>query len=466
MSYNIVQKIWGFFSILRDDGITYHEYVTELTYILFLKMVKEKNMESGIKIPEKYKWDNLVKLEGVELLDTYREALLELSRIGGDLQEIYVNAKTAIDEPKNIKKLFTEIDKLDWYSVEREHLGDLYEGLLEKNASEKKSGAGQYFTPRPLINVMVRRMKPKFGERIYDPACGTLGFLISADSYIRKYKDFEALTDYEMDFWKNEMYNGFELVQDTRRLAIMNALLHNLYAKILLGDALSEKGKEITKVNVILSNPPFGTKSGGERATRDDLIFETSNKQLNFLQVIYNSLDRDGDSRAAVVLPDNVLFEDGIGKEIRKDLLQKCNVHTILRLPTGIFYAQGVKTNVIFFTKGKKDLDNTKDVWFYDLRTNMKNFGKTSPLKEEHFEEFEKTYEFSDKEKDKVERWTKFSIEDIEKKGYSLDLGLIKDDSVIDYEDLPDPVESANDVIGKLGEVMGLLREVVGELEK
>ena len=463
MSYDIVQKLWNLCNVLRDDGVSYHQYVNELTYILFLKMANEKGIEENI--PKEYRWGNLVELSGEPLYNKYKEALLALSQIGGDIGDIYNNAQTSIAEPKNIKKIFTEMDKLDWFSQDREHLGDLYEGLLEKNAGEKKSGAGQYFTPRPLVNVMVRLMKPEMNDRICDPACGTLGFLISADNYLREKKPVETWKDEEYEFLANEKYDACELVVDTRRLGIMNAMLHNMKVNVVLGDALSETGKVLENYDLILSNPPFGTKKGGEKATRDDLTHTTSNKQLNFLQVIYNSLKNTGTARAAVVLPDNVLFEDGVGKEIRKDLLNKCNLHTILRLPTGIFYAQGVKTNVLFFTKGISDKENTKEVWYYDLRTNMKNFGKTNPLKEEHFEEFENSFNVSDSEKDKIERWTKYSIEEIEKKGFSLDLGLIKDDSVIDYEDLPDPVESVKNNLNKLREIKSLFEEIMIELK-
>lgn len=223
---------------------------------------------------------------------------------------------------------------------------------------------------------------------------------------------------------------------------MMNALLHGIEGNFLQGDTLSEFGKQFSHFDIILSNPPFGTKKGGERATRDDLVYATSNKQLNFLEVIYRSLNVTGKARAAVVVPDNVLFEGGVGKEIRQDLLNKCNVHTILRLPTGIFYSQGVKTNVLFFTRGTSDTNNTKEIWYYDLRTNMPSFGKTSPLSKEHFEEFERSFEKRE-EKETLERWTLVSMEEIVKKEYSLDLGLIKDESVIDSENLPNPIVTA-----------------------
>lgn len=462
---NIVQKLWNLCNVLRDDGITYHEYVTELTYILFLKMAQERDIEDQIGIPQNYKWEELVKLDGVELTKNYKQALLDFSNKQGKLGVIYHNAATKIEEPKNLKKIFHEINKLDWHSVDRDDMGDLYEGLLKRNADEKKSGAGQYFTPRVLIDSIVKLVDPQLGERIFDPAGGTLGFLISASQHMKKNNDnYDNLTDEEWEFQNKEAFSACELVTDTHRLAMMNALLHGMEGKIELGDTLSEKGKSMKNYDVILSNPPFGTKKGGERATRDDLTYETANKQLNFLQVIYNSLRKTGKARAAVILPDNVLFEGGTGADVRRDLMNKCNLHTILRLPTGIFYAAGVKTNILFFDRGISDRDNTKEICFYDLRTNLPNFNKGNPLRGSHFEEFENSYNKSDEEKEKMERWTKYSIQDIEKKDYSLDMGLIRDDSQIDHEDLPNPIESAEDAISKLEEAMDLLQGVIKEL--
>ena len=461
----IVQKLWNLCNVLRDDGITYHEYVTELTYILFLKMVAEQDNEESVGIPEEYCWNNLVKLDGLELKNTYQKALIDLGQKENNLAIIYRNAKTNIEEPANLKKIFSEIDKMDWYSVDKEDFGDLYEGLLEKNASEKKSGAGQYFTPRVLIDTIVKVTKPQLRERICDPASGTLGFIISANRYIKeKNDDYYGISEEDYAFQKKEAFSACELVPDTHRLGIMNALLHGVEGNFLQGDTLSATGTQLKNFDLILSNPPFGTKKGGERATRDDLVFSSSNKQLNFLEIIYRSLNLTGKARAGVILPDNVLFEGGIGKDIRQDLLNKCNVHTILRLPTGIFYAQGVKTNVLFFDRAKTDIGNTKDIWFYDLRTNMPNFGKTTPLTEKYFEEFISTYE-NDEEKEKLERWTKISIDEIIKKDYSLDLGLIKDESLLDVETLPNPILNTNETIEKLEEAIDLLKSVVNELK-
>lgn len=460
----IVSKLWNLCNVLRDDGITYHQYVTELTYILFLKMAKETGAED--KLPTEYRWDKLACKSGIELRDFYKELLNHLGEDAtGIVQQIYQGSSTNIEEPKNLEKIITTIDGLDWYSAKEEGLGNLYEGLLEKNASEKKSGAGQYFTPRVLIDIMVKLMDPKAGEKCNDPAAGTFGFMIAADNYLKGKTDnyFDLDTDLA-EFQRTEAFTGCELVHETHRLALMNAMLHDIEGKIYLGDTLSNVGKQMNNIDVVLSNPPFGTKKGGERTTRDDLTFMTSNKQLNFLQHIYRSLKCDGKARAAVVLPDNVLFQEGDGTKIREDLMDKCNLHTILRLPTGIFYAQGVKTNVLFFTKGKTDKENTKDIWFYDLRTNMKNFNKGNQLKESHFEEFMKAYTSENREEVKDERWNKFTREQVKEKNDNLDLGLIKDDSILDYEDLPDPIESAEEAVAKLEEATDLLMSVIKEL--
>lgn len=460
----IVAKLWNLCNVLRDDGITYHQYVTELTYILFLKMAKETGTDKAI--PEAYRWDQLVKKQGTELKKFYNALLTHLGdECTGRIREIYSSSKSNIDEPKNLEKIITSIDALDWYSAKEEGLGDLYEGLLEKNANEKKSGAGQYFTPRVLINVMTKLIDPKAGERCNDPACGTFGFMIAADHHIKDQTDnlFDLSLE-EQEFQKKEAFTGCELVHDAHRLALMNAMLHDIEGKILLADTLTNQGKVMKDFDVVLTNPPFGTKKGGERATRDDLTYPTSNKQLNFLQHIYRSLRPNDKARAAVILPDNVLFADGDGAAIRADLMDKCNLHTILRLPTGIFYAQGVKTNILFFTRGTTEKNNTKEVWFYDLRTNMQNFGKTNALKEEHFEDFIKAYTAGDRTKVQDERFSCFTREQIQEKNNSLDLGLIRDDSILDYEDLQDPIESGEEIIAKLEEAVDLIQSVVREL--
>ncbi len=458
----IVSKLWNLCNVLRDDGITYHQYVTELTYILFLKMAKETGAEKNV--PKDYHWDVLRSKEGMELKRFYEELLQALGEnCTGRVQEIYQGARSNIEEPANLKKIITNIDELDWYSAKEEGLGNLYEGLLEKNANEKKSGAGQYFTPRVLIDVMTELIAPQPGERCNDPACGTFGFMIAADRYVKEHtNDWMDLTEEEAEFEQKEAFTGAELVHETHRLALMNAMLHDIEGKIYLCDTLSNQGKVLHGFDVVLTNPPFGTKKGGERANRDDFTYQTSNKQLNFLQHIYRSLKADGKARAAVVLPDNVLFADGEGERIRADLMEKCRLHTVLRLPTGIFYAQGVKTNVLFFTRGIADQNNTDEVWFYDLRTNMPSFGKTNPLKYDHFKDFIAAYTAQDRHAVQDERWTAFTREEL---GTTLDKGLIRDDSVLNYEDLPDPIESGEECITQLEEAVDLLKSVVKELK-
>lgn len=465
----IVAKLWNLCNVLRDDGITYQDYVTELTYILFLKMMNETGREE--QLPQGYRWEDLTSKSGIALKKYYKELLDELGENGtGRIREIYQGAASNIDEPKNLEKIISSIDELDWYSAREEGLGDLYEGLLEKNANEKKSGAGQYFTPRVLIDVMTRLIAPQPGELCNDPAAGTFGFMIAADAYVKSQTDdyFDLSAD-EEKFQREEAFTGRELVHDTHRLALMNAMLHGIEGKIELGDTLSPAGACNQVYDVVLTNPPFGTKKGGERATRDDLTYVTSNKQLNFLQHIYRSLKKGG--RAAVVLPDNVLFEDGIGDQIRCDLMDKCRLHTVLRLPTGIFYAQGVKTNVLFFERGKTDKGNTAEVWYYDLRTNMRSFGKTHPLAHEDFAGFEAAYTAEDRHAMQDERWQVFTRDEIRKRDSAgnetnnLDIGLIRDASIVDYDDLPDPVESAEEAVSKLEDAISLLNDVISELK-
>jgi type I restriction enzyme M protein len=468
----IVQKLWNLCNVLRDDGITYHQYVTELTYILFLKMAKEANAEA--KIPEGYRWNDLASKKGVALHQFYRELLLELGKKGkNSIQQIYVNAHTNIDEPKNLEKIVKAINDLDWFSAREEGLGDLYEGLLEKNANEKKSGAGQYFTPRPLINAIVKVLQPQLGERCGDPACGTFGFMIAADQYLRGQTDnyFDLNTE-QQEFQSRQAFTGIELVPDTHRLALMNAMLHGIEGKIIQADALSTNGKAFRDYDVVLTNPPFGTKRGGERPTRDDLTYPTSNKQLNFLQAIYRALKSNGKARAAVILPDNVLFAEGDGQKIRSDLMDKCDLHTILRLPTGIFYAQGVKTNVLFFTRGKKDKDNTEEVWVYDLRTNMPSFGKRNPVALEHFKDFIDAYgedpygKAKRKNQGEAGRFRRFSREQIAKSNDSLDISWLQDESIAHGDDLPDPAEIADEILVKLSIATDEMQELARLLEE
>jgi len=475
---DIVAKLWNLCHVLRDDGITYHQYVTELTWLLFLKMAKETETEG--QLPKGYRWDDLTGLDGLPLLTFYRQLLLHLGTASGPkgpskrVQAIFANAATSMKEPRNLKKLVTDIDALDWYSAKSEGLGDLYEGLLEKNASEKKSGAGQYFTPRPLIDAMVQVVQPQPRERVQDPASGTAGFLIAADRYIKAHSsDLFDLDEATARFQRKEAFYGIELVPDTHRLALMNLLLHGIESDLVLGDALSNVGKDLPRANVILTNPPFGTKKGGGLPTRDDFTFQTSNKQLAFLQHIYRGLEPGG--RAAVVLPDNVLFEENVGSKIREDLMEKCDLHTILRLPTGIFYAQGVKTNVLFFTRGEhgKDRGQTKAVWVYDMRANMPSFGKRTPLTLEHFEPFIKAFGRDplgkSKRNDEGEegRFRKLTREEIRKRGDNLDISWLKDENSTSSDDLGDPEEIATEIMTKLqlamDEIESLQRVLRGE---
>ena len=463
---DIVQRLWNLCHVLRDDGITYHQYVTELTFLLFLKMLKETEAES--RLPPGYCWSDLEKKTGVEQLTFYRTMLIKLGTVGtGAVLDIFANASTSLKEPRNLNKVIAAIDELSWYDARADGFGDLYEGLLEKNASEKKSGAGQYFTPRPLIDCMVELVKPQAGEVVQDPAAGTAGFLIAADRYIKQHTNGHAtLKVREQQFQVTQAFVGLELVPETHRLALMNLMLHDIEGKLERGDTLSATGEGLAKADVMLTNPPFGTKKGGGAATRGDFTYPTSNKQLAFLQHIYRGLEAGG--RAAVVLPDNVLFEENTGAQIRADLMNKCDLHTILRLPTGIFYAQGVKTNVLFFTKGPagKEKGNTKAVWIYDMRANMPSFGKRTPFTREHFADFEKAYGpdplGKSRRKDLGEegRFRKYTRAEIKDRGDNLDISWLKDDSAQDADDLPEPEDIAAEILEKLriatSEMVGL----------
>ncbi|MBE9008900.1 N-6 DNA methylase [Pseudanabaenaceae cyanobacterium LEGE 13415] len=451
---DIVQKLWNLCHVLRDDGITYLQYVTELTYLLFLKMMQET--ENDHQLPNGYRWADLVSKDGVEQLEFYRSLLLHLGskEASKRVQSIFTNAQTALKQPRILKKLVQSIDELDWYSAKQEGLGDLYEGLLEKNASEKKSGAGQYFTPRPLIDSMVALIQPQAGELVQDPAAGTGGFLIAADRFIKQQTgDLYDLTEEMYDFQRQQAFYGIELVQDAHRLLLMNLMLHGIEGEVSLGDTLSSDGQKLKRANVILTNPPFGTKKGGGLPSRDDFTYATSNKQLAFLQHIYRSLKSEG--RAAVVLPDNVLFEDGQGRSIRADLMDKCNLHTILRLPTGIFYAQGVKTNVLFFQRGKTEKGNTEHVWIYDMRSNMPSFGKRIPLTREHFREFEQCYGtdpngLSERvDQGETGRFRCFTREAIAKRGDNLDISWLRDES-LQSDELQEPEVIAAEILERL----------------
>lgn len=454
----IVQKLWNLCKVLWHGGVTYHQYVNELTYVLFLKMAEETGTEN--QIPEGYRWKKLCTLNGLEQLTFYRKLLIDLGSQGSPLvQAIFANASTIITKPATLGPLVSSIDELDWYSAREEGLGDLYEGLLEKNATESKRGAGQYFTPRPLIECMVDLMQPQHGEVIQDPAAGTGGFLINADRYIKKHTDdLFTLKASEQDFQRRKAFQGMELVQDVHRLCLMNLMLHGIEGPVQLGNTLGPAGAGMSKADLVLTNPPFGSQ-GGEAGSRDDFTYPTNNRQLAFLQHIYRGLKPGG--RAAVVLPDNVLFEDNTGQKIRTDLMNKCNLHTVLRLPTGIFYAQGVKTNVLFFQRGATDTDNTKEVWFYDLRTNMPSFGKTRPLTRQHFAEFETCYGADANgtcqriDLGEESRFRCFSREEIAKRGDNLDITWLRDEGAVNSDELPEPEVLAAQIMERLEFALG-----------
>src|ERR1700761_1394412 len=456
---DIVAKLWNLCNVLRDDGITYTDYVTELTFLLFLKMLAETGHEE--RLPKEHRWARLLKKEGLDLLEYYRQMLLDLGNPKKTKDQvvlaIFTDAQTKLRKPTNLEALTRAIDKLDWFSAREEGLGNLYEGLLEKNANEKKSGAGQYFTPRPLIDCMVRLMKPQPGEIVQDPAAGTGGFLVAADRFIKDATDdLYTLKESEAFFQRRNAFIGIELVPDTHRLCLMNLMLHGIESMVDGGDTLSADGERIGKADLILTNPPFGTKKGGGRPTRTDfsITADTSNKQLAFVEHIVRALKPGG--RAAVVVPDNVLFEDGVGRRLRSWMMELCDVHTILRLPTGIFYAQGVKTNVLFFCRGRKDKANTKGVWVYDMRANMDAFGKTKPLTGADFQPYEKAFGKDPlgkaKRKDEGEggRLRLYSRKQIAERNDNLDVAWLRDTSNDPEDEMTEPDELAGAIITHL----------------
>jgi len=469
---DIVAKLWGLCNVLRDDGVTYNEYVTELTYLLFLKMLEETGKEE--RLPAGWRWGPLAKCEGMEQLDYYKAMLLELGKAKDALvSAIFIDAQTRLRKPTNLKALTSNIDQLDWFSAREEGLGNLYEGLLEKNAADKKSGAGQYFTPRPLIDCIVRLMQPQPGEVIQDPAGGTGGFLVAADRYIKDHTDdLYTLTEQQAFFQRHNAFSGAELVPDTHRLSMMNLLLHGIEGGMKNIDTLSPDGEALPKANLILTNPPFGTKKGGGRPTRSDfsITADTSNKQLAFVEHIVRALAPGG--RAAVVIPDNVLFEDNTGRRLRTWLMDLCDLHTILRLPTGIFYAQGVKTNVLFFRRGKSDKGNTKAVWVYDMRANMPAFGKTRPLNLADFADFEAAYgadpngKSARQDQGEDSRWRKFDRAAITDRNDKLDISWLRDTEIEAEEALTEPEDIAAAIIGHLKVALEEIETLSEELEQ
>ena len=462
---DIVNKLWGFCHTLRHDGIDYGDYIEQLTYLLFLKMAHEK----GALVPKGYDWGALKKHSGTALTDHYSDTLRKLREAGGLLGDIFAQSESRFSNPVNLKKVINLIDEEDWSALDVDVKGAAFEGLLERAASEGKKGAGQYFTPRPLIRSIVKVMKPdprvapEFS--ICDPACGTGGFLLTAYDWL-KHETKGAFDRKDVKRIKHRTYYGQDLVPRPRRLALMNLYLHGLEPTIYLGDSLYEPAKA-ERYDAILTNPPFGTKGANQAPDRDDFTIETSNKQLNFVQHVLTVLKPGG--RAAMVLPDNVLFEDKAG-EVFEILMKDCNVHTVLRLPRGTFtpYSQGVKANVVFFQKGLP----TENVWIFDARSNVPGITKKDrPLTHEHFKEFESCYgsdpNGQSKRKDlgNEGRFRKFHITDVKERGYKLDITWLKDESVEDSDDLPEPQELANETISGLEEVVVDLRKILSLLD-
>jgi len=463
---DVVNKLWGFCNTLRHDGIDYGDYIEQITYLLFLKMSEEK----GINIPEKYNWESLKEKAGQELIDHYTDILRNLRDEKGMLGDIFTSARNAFNNPVNLKKLLNLVDEEEWTAMDVDVKGAAFEGLLEKSASEGKKGAGQYFTPRPLIQSIVNVMKPDPRATrdftLCDPACGTGGFLVCAYEWLMQLTK-GALDRDIIKRIKNNTYFGKELVARPRRLALMNMYLHGVEPKIYLGDTIYESPSG-ESFDCILTNPPFGTKGANQAPNRDDFTIETSNKQLNFVQHVVNTLKPGG--RAAIVLPDNCLFED-IAGEIFKIVMQDCNLHTVMRLPRGTFtpYSQGVKANVIFLQKGLP----TENVWIYDNRSNIEGITKKDrPLTLQHFEDFEKCYgtdpngqSARNEASSSDDRWKKFHISDIKARNYKLDITWLKDDALEDSEDIPEPQVLAAEAITELEAVIDDLQDILALIE-
>lgn len=459
---DIVNKLWGMCHTMRHDGIDYGDYIEQLTYLLFLKMADEK----GVNVPKGCDWKTLKTLSGTKLTDHYQEMMKTLRESDGLLGDIFTQAMPRFNNPVNMAKVINLIDEEEWSAMDIDVKGQAFEGLLEKAASEGKKGAGQYFTPRVLIQSIVRLMKPDprgaAEFKIFDPACGTGGFLVVAFEWLMKLtggaferKDFKKI--------KKETYYGQDLVPRPRRLALMNLFLHGIEPVIYLGDAIYETDRG-EKYDCILTNPPFGTKGANQAPDRDDFTIETSNKQLNFIQHVLTILKPGG--RAAMVLPDNVLFEDKAG-EVFKILMQDCNLHTILRLPRGTFtpYSQGVKANVIFFQKGLP----TENIWIFDARSNVEGVTKKDrPLTAKYFEEFEKCYGSNPNgttKRKEVDRFKKFTIDEIKERDYKLDLTWIKDETIEDSSELPEPDVLVSEAITELEAVVDDLKDILEQME-
>jgi len=465
---DIVNKLWGFCHTLRHDGIDYGDYIEQLTYLLFLKMADEKGIDIPVIGEKSYDWNSLKALSGVALTDHYGELLRVLRESKGILGDIFAQSMPRFNNPVNLKRLITMIDEEEWTELDVDVKAAAFEGLLEKAASEGKKGAGQYFTPRPLIQSIVRVMKPDPRVsphfKICDPACGTGGFVIAAYQWLME-ETGGALDRKDYARIRTKTYYGQDLVPRPRRLALMNLFLQGLEPKIYLGDAIYEADRG-EKYDCILTNPPFGTRGANQAPDREDFTIETSNKQLNFVQHVLKVLKPGG--RAAMVLPDNCLFEGKAG-EIFEILMQDCNVHTVLRLPRGTFtpYSQGVKANVVFFQKGLP----TKETWIFDARSNVPGVTKKErPLTPQHFAEFEQCYgDDPDGNSPRTDlglegRFRKFSLEDIKDRDYKLDITWIKDESL--EEDLPEPDFLASEAITELEAVVDDLKDILQALEE
>ena len=478
----VVQKLWSYCNVLRDDGMSYGDYLEQLTYLLFLKMAHEREQylpEQQQRIPKDCNWQSLLARDGDELETHYRHVLEQLGKQKGMLGIIFRKALNKIQNPAHLRRLIVDlIDREEWSTLDTDVKGDAYEGLLQKNAEDTKSGAGQYFTPRPLIQAIVDVVRPTPDERICDPACGTGGFLLAAHSYLAHH--------YQLDrdqrrFLKFDALRGWEIVDNTARLCLMNLFLH--------GIGSDEEGREPIRVvdslrssagehfDIVLTNPPFGRKSsvtyinekGREErevsvVVRDDFWASTSNKQLNFLQHVYTLLKING--RAAVVVPDNVLFEGGAGESIRRKLLDDCDVHTLLRLPTGIFYANGVKANVLFFDKKPAGAQHaTETLWVYDLRTNQNFTLRTNPLTRLHLDDFVACYHPENRHlRQESERFHCFSYDELIKRDkLSLDIFWLRDKSLEDANDLPSPDVLIASIIEDLQAVIEQLSTITEE---
>ena len=486
---SIVSKVWSFCTTLRDDGVGYGDYLEQLTYLIFLKMADEYSQppyNRKVGIPAEYNWQSLKAQRGAELEVHYVKLLLELGKRSGMLGTIFTKAQNKIQDPAKLFRLIAMVDETEWVTMGADVKGDIYEGLLERNAEDTKSGAGQYFTPRALIRAMVECVRPEPNKTIADPACGTGGFFLAAYDFLVKEHQLDKT---QKSFLKHDTFNGNEIVAGTRRLALMNMFLHNIGeidgdSMVSPNDALVADGGK--RYDYVLANPPFGKKSSmsftndeGEQE-KDDLTYNrqdfwatTSNKQLNFVQHIRTMLKTTG--RAAVVVPDNVLFEGGAGETVRKKLLETTELHTILRLPTGIFYANGVKANVLFFDNHVASKEPwTKEVWYYDYRTNIHHTLKKKPLRFEDLQEFINDYnplnrhqrkETWDEATNPEGRWRKFTYEQIiARDKTSLDIFWLKDKSLADLDNLPEPDILASEIIENLEAGLNSFREIAAAL--